>query len=388
MTTNYKAGSSDVEEFFVRKELVLRSRRYYTGAGFNGMSGADPNVGGNTPLIVTYSGPGEWKQVRAGPFRAHGIKTDGTLWGWGLNGSGEVGNNATATVNSPASTAGTQNWKEVAAIGPGTYGIKNDGTLWSWGGNDKGQLGDGSTTNRSSPGTTAGGGANWKVLGGHGNGGMAIKSDGTLWTWGNNWTGQLGDGTFNDRSSPGTTAGGGTTWKFPCYNTFGYHTGAIKTDGTLWMWGSNGSGELGDGTTDFRTSPVTTAGGGTNWAFVGAGTDFSAAVKTDGTLWTWGNGGEGRLGSGATTSRTSPVTVAGGGTTWKTVNCSGDACYAIKTDGTAWAWGQNEWGELGDGTEGTANNRSSPVSMLGGVTTWKEFYGGAYGTVGLATYDW
>jgi len=149
-----------------------------------------------------------------------------------------------------------------------------------------------------------------------------------LWTWGYNNNGELGTGTTTSRSSPGTTAGGGTNWKQ--VSSGDTATAAVKTDGTLWTWGYNGYGELGTGTTTSKSSPVTTAGGGTNWNQVSVGTNISAAIKTDGTLWTWGRNENGQLGDGTTTSKSSPGTTAGGGTTWKQVSMGYWNAAAIK----------------------------------------------------------
>jgi alpha-tubulin suppressor-like RCC1 family protein len=200
--------------------------------------------------------------------------------------------------------------------------LRNDGIIsrvWTWGMNSSGQLGDGTVTSRSSPGTTAGGGTNWSSVSIGQQHSAAIKTDGVLWTWGNNACGRLGDSTITARSSPGTIASG-TNWSSVSSGL--YHTAAIKTDGTLWTWGSNAYGRLGDGTTTYRSSPGTTAGGGTNWSSVSGGQSHTAAVKTDGTLWTWGNNACGRLGDSTITARSSPGTTAGGGTNWSSVSSS------------------------------------------------------------------
>ena len=149
--------------------------------------------------------------------------------------------------------------------------------LWTWGYNFFGQLGNGAATNRSSPGTTAGGGTNWKQVAGGGNHSAAVKTDGTLWTWGYNFFGQLGNGAATDRSSPGTTAGGGTNWRQVASG--GNHSAAVKTDGTLWTCGYNVYGQLGDSTTTDRSSLGTTAGGGTNWKQVSGGGIHTAAIS-------------------------------------------------------------------------------------------------------------
>jgi len=243
--------------------------------------------------------------------------------------------------------------------------------LWTWGLNTTGQLGDGTTTNRSSPGTTVGGAATWTQISAVNGLTAAIKSDGTLWTWGGNNFGQLGTGNTTSRSSPGTTAGGGTNWKQ--VSTGAITTAAVKTDGTLWTWGYDGYGFLGAGTNNTsRSSPGTTAGGGTNWKQVTIGGSMMAAIKTDGTLWSWGSNSNGKLGTGTTTDRSSPGTTAGGGTDWKFVQLNGDGSYnrgAIKTDGTLWTWGRNASGSLG--TNDTAD-RSSPGTTAGGGTGWKQ----------------
>jgi alpha-tubulin suppressor-like RCC1 family protein len=246
--------------------------------------------------------------------------------------------------------------------------VKTDGTLWMWGTNGIGQLGDGSTISRSSPGTTAGAGTNWCQVSIGATSTGAIKTDGTLWTWGANSNGRLGDGTTISRSSPGTTAGAGTNW---CQASMGYgFTAALKTDGTLWTWGLNTCGSLGDGTTIGRSSPGTTAGGGTDWCQAQAGNRSTAAIKTDGTLWTWGCNSSGQLGTGNTTDRCSPVTTSGGGTNWCQVSAGFQNMAAVKTDGTLWSWGCNECGVLGDGT---TINRASPVRIADSSVTTRPW---------------
>jgi len=260
-----------------------------------------------------------------------------------------------------------------------TSAVKTDGTLWTWGAGSNGRLGDNSTVSRSSPGTTAGGGTNWCQVSGGPQHTAAVKTDGTLWTWGCNNAGQLGTNSTVSRSSPGTTAGGGTDW---CQvSSGGSHTAAVKTDGTLWTWGCNDAGRLGDNSTVNRSSPVTTAGGGTTWCQVSAASLFTtAAVKTDGTLWTWGYNAQGRLGDNSITSRRSPGTTAGGGTTWCQVSSGSSHTAAVKTDGTLWTWGVNTSGELGDNS---IVNRSSPGTTAGGGTTWCQVSGGGSHTAAI-----
>ena len=190
------------------------------------------------------------------------------------------------------------------------------GNLWLWGQNTYGQVGDNTTTNKSTPVTTLSGGSNWKQV----SGGLlpaAIKTDGTLWTWGYNYQGGLGTNDTTHRSTPVTTFAGGTNWKQ--VSSGGFHIGAIKTDGTLWTWGLNTYSSLGTNDTTNRLTPVTTFAGGSNWKQVACGYQQTAAIKTDGTLWTWGRNDYGTLGTNDTTHRSTPVTTFAGGTNWKQV---------------------------------------------------------------------
>jgi YD repeat-containing protein len=302
------------------------------------------------------------------------------LWVWGNGGSGQVGDGTALGRSSPVTTAGRgTTWSQVSAAYENIAAIKTDGTLWTWGQGTSGALGDGTIVAKSSPVTTAGGGTNWRQTSAGYDYTIAIKTDGTLWTWGYNGFGQLGTGTTLDRSSPATTAGGGTTWsQIACGY---YHCTSVKSDGTLWTWGYNQNGQLGDGTTLNRSSPITVAGGGTNWRQIAPGHYGSAGIKTDGTLWTWGTNTAGNAGDGTTLNRSSPVTTAGGGTNWKQVARGRSGGAAIKTDGTLWLWGDNSLGTVGDGT---TINKSSPITVVSNITTWKSVACLSYTVTALA----
>ena len=305
-----------------------------------------------------------------------------TLLTWGLNSTGQLGDNTSIDRSTPVTTlAGGANWKQVAGGYQHTTAIKTDGTLWTWGGNDFGALGDNTSINRSTPVTTFAGGTNWKQVAGGRFHTAAIKTDGTLWTWGDNNFGQLGDNTTTQRNTPVTTFAGGTNWKQVAAGRD--HTTAIKTDGTLWTWGYNIGGQIGDNTTTDRSTPVTTFAGGTNWKQVAGGNQHTAAIKTDGTLWTWGYNYYGQLGDNTTTDRSTPVTTFAGGTNWKQVSGGGYAhTAAIKTDGTLWTWGFNTSGQLGDNT---TTDRLIPVTTFAGGTNWKQVAGGINHTAALTS---
>ena len=243
--------------------------------------------------------------------------------------------------------------------------------LWTWGIGLWGLLGDNTIAYKSSPVQTIAGGTNWKSVSAGWYYTTAIKTDGTLWTWGYNNYGQLGDNTLDNKSSPVQTISAGTNWKSVAGGL--YHTAAIKTDGTLWLWGRNNNVQLGDNTQVNKSSPVQTISAGTNWKSVAAGFYNTAAIKTDGTLWTWGYNNYGQLGDNTTTHKSSPVQTIAAGTNWKSVAGGRYHTAAIKTDGTLWTWGQNNYGQIGDNT---TVNKSSPVQTIAGGTNWKSVAAG------------
>lgn len=354
------------------------------GYNAHGRIGNGTTTSCSVPSSVAGNGI-NWKLVCASASNTASIKNDGTLWVWGLNNVGQLGDGTTTSRISPVAVAGGGvTWCAVSVGACHMMALKTDGTLWTWGLNSCGQLGDGTTTNRSSPGTVAGGGNTWRDISAGEGSSFAVKTDGTLWTWGCNGVGDLGIGTSGvgtGRSSPGTTIGGGTNWSKVSKTRMSAL--ALKTDGTLWTWGFNFYGELGDGTTTNRSSPGTVAGGGLTWCQIATGINHSMAIKTDNTLWTWGRNTHGRLGDGTTTCRSSPGTVAGGGTTWSKVSGFGYSTVALKTDGSLWTWGYNaRGGQLGDGT---TTNRSSPGTIFGGGNAWCDVSGGFFHTAAIKT---
>jgi alpha-tubulin suppressor-like RCC1 family protein len=375
----------DFEDYYVRADYFRSGNLWVRGANGYGGLGDNTIVRKSSP-VQTIAWGSNWKSVTTGRFHTAAIKTDGTLWTWGRNNNSQLGDNTTANKSSPVQTiAFGTNWKQVSAGNSNTAGIKTDGTLWTWGANANGQLGDNTIVAKSSPVQTITFGTNWmQVSSGYVNLFMAaIKTDGTLWTWGANATyGQLGDNTVAPKSSPVQTVAFGTNWKQ--VTSGGFHCAATKTDGTLWGWGRNDSGQLGDNTVAPKSSPVQTVAFGTNWKQVSCGYTHTAAIKTDGTLWVWGSNANGALGDNTTTSRSSPVQTVTGGNNWKIVACGYRNTAAVKTDGTLWAWGHNNNGQLGDSS---VTSRSSPIQSIMYGTNWKEVSSGAAQIVAIQYQD-
>ena len=344
-----------------------------------GQLGDNTIVNESSP-VQTIAGGTNWKQIAGGGYHTAAIKTDGTLWTWGHDTYGQLGDNTVVDKLSPVQTiAAGSNWQQVAGGEYHIAAIKTDGTLWTCGYNGQGQLGDNTIAHKSSPVQTIAAGSNWKQVAGGEYHTAAIKTDGTLWTWGQNTYGGLGDNTIAHKSSPVQTIAGGSNWKqVAC----GYQiTAAIKTDGTLWTWGYNTYGGLGDNTIVYKSSPVQTIAGGTNWKQVACGVLHTAAIKTDGTLWTWGYNIHGQLGDNSAITKSSPVQTIAGGTNWKQVAGGLNHTAAIKTDGTLWMWGYNPYGGLGDNT---VVDKSSPVQTIASGTNWKQVSAGSYHTTAIA----
>ena len=288
-------------------------------------------------------------------------KTDGTLWSWGKNTDwGQLGHNTRANnISSPTQLPGTD-WKLGGTTREGSFAIKTDGTLWGWGSNNRGELGQNDRNARSSP--TQIPGTTWdKAFGGY-NTIIALKTDGELWGIGEGAGGRLGQNSSMQFSSPVQIPG---SWSSASMDG-AYGAGAIKTDGTLWMFGYNNSGALGQNNTTQYSSPVQIPG---TWSVFENAGEGAAGRKTDGTLWTWGTNVQGVLGQNQGPSQldmnSSPVQIPG--TNWNAISFAYGKGMGTKTDGTLWTWGTNSSGILGL-NEPAPSGRSSPTQVPG--TSW------------------
>jgi len=293
------------------------------------------------------------------------VNSTSTAWAWGDNSWGELGNGTTINSHTPVQVSGLSGVTAVAANLDGGYSLamKSDGTAWAWGYNSQGQLGNGTTTDSHTPvqvsglsGVTAIANGGWD--------GLAVRSDGTAWAWGWNTRGELGDGTAIERLTPVQVSGlSGVT---AIAGNVG-HSIALKADGTAWTWGEGallGNAPPYNGATDSYT-PVKVSGLSGVTA-IAAGSDWDLVLKSDGTAWAWGLDQFGQTGNCTYHETYTPVQVSGlsGVTAIAAGLIHG---LAVKSDGTAWAWGFNSRGQLGNGTT-TTSCTPVQVSGLSGVT--------------------
>ena len=262
--------------------------------------------------------------------------------------------------------------------------IVYNNSAWVWGAGGNGSRGDNISTGcTSSPGSVVGGFTDWCQISVGGwsttttGFGFAVRTNGTLWGWGYAGGGRLGNNCTTNRSSPVSVVGGFTDWCQVSTSTpFSGFTLAVRQNGTAWAWGDGTCGKLGDNTTVNKSSPVSVIGGFCDWCQIAAGDVHSLAIRTTGTAWAWGSGADGRLGDSTTTNKSSPVSVIGGFTNWCQISAGPNFSLAVRQNGTAWAWGYAGIGNLGNNS---TTDRSSPVSVIGGFTDWCQISaGGAF----------
>ena len=355
--TNTGGDVSYVGTAYTFSAKPLQYQWWAMGRNDQGQLGQGNNTDYSSPVQI----PGlTWSDILAGSQSGHAIRSNGTLWGFGRNYHGEVGNNSRSDYNSPVQVGSDTTWAELGGnMTVTTCATKTDGTLWVWGSYDTGVLGLGDNTMRSSPtqipGTTWTSNVGKKLTLTAASAG-AIKTDGTLWVWGAGDVGQLAQNNRTSYSSPKQVPG--TTW---ATISPGDTYAGVKTDGTLWMWGRNLYGQLGQNSLGHRSSPVQIPG--TSWSHALNTTYTSLGLRSDGTLWGWGGQDYGQLGQNEHNARySSPVQLPG---SWSKIGKCGTNGYAgLKTDGTLWSWGYNNYGNVGDNS---TTQRSSPTQVPG---TW------------------
>jgi alpha-tubulin suppressor-like RCC1 family protein len=301
--------------------------------------------------------------VSAGNEYAIALKTDGTLSAWGSNDLGQLGNGQAARRVTPAKVDGIDHVVAVVTGLASALALRDDGTVWAWGNNSNGELGDGTTQSKSHPVLVTGLVGQVKSVATTYAHALAATTDGKTWAWGHGLDGQLGNGSFT--SSRTAIKVSGLPLTVDKVATGAWHSLALDTDGTVWAWGNNSRGQLGDGTTNSHSTParVSTL---SNIVAISTKTHRNLALDTSGRVWAWGHGGWGALGSGDYSDRTTPFVVTG----LPKITAIGTAnrvSLAIGTDGSVWMWGDNEAGQFGD-TRYARQPLPVSVSTLAGLS--------------------
>jgi alpha-tubulin suppressor-like RCC1 family protein/chitodextrinase len=317
------------------------------------------NNGGSSSIITG--------ALAAGSKHSVALKDNGTVWSFGNNQYGQLGDGTTNSSLTPKQASGLTGVVEVAAGDLHTLALKSDGTIWSWGYNSTGQLGDSTSTMRLAPVQVSSLTGIQSIEAGNSHS-VALKSDGTVWAWGRNANGQLGNGTNTLKKVPGQVVG---LTPIVSIAAGSYYTVVAAQDGTVWSWGLNSVGQLGNGSLVQSLVPVK-ANGIANVVRVAAGGQHTLALKSDGTVWAWGYNSNGQLGNGTTVNSMVPVQVSGLSNIVD-IACGGGHSIAIKADGTVLSWGINNQGQLGNGTGGGSlvptaiSGATSPVALAAGT---------------------
>jgi alpha-tubulin suppressor-like RCC1 family protein len=341
------------------------------------------NQGTQSPTPTPLQVPGTYSQVDAGAYHNLGLRADGSLWAWGSNNSGQLGNSA-PNATTPTQV-GTDLYTQLAAGNGFSLGLRADGSLWAWGSNNSGQLGSAanSGTSRANSTPTRVAGTYAQVAAGHSHS-LALRADGSLLAWGFNGNGELGNsiniGTYTPNPTPTAT---GTALPTRSTAAGTDHGLAVRADGTLWSWGANDYGQLGNGTTTASLVPVQ-VGTDRDWVMVAGGRSYSLGLKANGALYAWGLNSFGQLGvaatSGTLVATSTPTRV---GTDLYIRIAAGDRhSLALRPDGTLWAWGANTNGQLGS-TINNGTNTANPTPIQAGTALYTQVATGESFTLAL-----
>jgi len=328
------------------------------GHNDSGQLGDGTTTGSALPVRI--GSQSSWVGIAAGDRHTCGIREDASLWCWGADPSAPPPVPGSGTV--PERIGQGTGWRSVLAHGSNTCAIDVGEDLWCWGDNSHGQVGDGTTTPRPGPvrvlpeGRTAGD-SRWTEISPGDGFTCGTRSDDSLWCWGANEDGAVGDGTETDQYRP-VRIDAGTRWT--TVRAGHDHACALQDNGIAWCWGDNSDGQLGTSTYFPVPLPVPVLDRGT-WSGLTAGQDFTCALRPDSTLWCWGTNEHGELAASREDLVTAGVPLrAPGDEVWRTLSAGAGTACGLHADGTLWCWGANRWGQIGDGT---LENRTAPTPV-------------------------
>ena len=332
------------------------------GWNTTGPLGNNSIVDKSTPVAV-YGGH-TFCKISAGFAVSLGLDNNGQAWAWGFNGTGSLGNNSTTNYSTPIAVYGEHEFIDIATTELSGYGLDHNGKLWSWGLNELGTLGNNSTTNYSTPIAVYGDHTFCKITAGNFNA-FGLDNNDQLWGWGDNLYGQLGIGNIISELTPvAVHFNNQDKAKYFIKFDAGYAPYNILSNtltGSVFSWGFNDSGSLGDYSVISKITPVAVCGSH-KFKYIAAGNASAYGIDYDGLAWAWGGNSEGQLGNNSVNNESTPVVVGGREHTFCKVYGAGTGVAMVDINGETWAWGLNDNGQLGDNT---VTNQSTPVLILG-----------------------
>lgn len=323
--------------------------------------GVTRSLDGVLTLLVADVAP---TTISAGGQHTCAVQRDDSLWCWGRNANGQLGDGTRTGSSQPVAVLGDHAWRTVAAGGGSTCGIDRDGALWCWGVNNRGQLGDGSRTTRLEP-ERVGRAADWRQVSAGWFGACGVREDRTAWCWGDNTNHQVAPGTSRVVARP--TQVPGTDWRQLAVG--GWNVCGTKVDGTLWCWGRNTFGQDGVGPR-LQVDAPTQVGTATDWRSVAASWSHTCGVRTSGDVYCFGRNADGQVGDGSTRQRVFPQPIGGLPPVSDVAVGAFGTCAIASGDGALWCWGSDRYGFLGDGADAARGPfaRTSPVPVRTGAS--------------------
>lgn len=386
MPSNFSYEYLTFDSAFLKHDDLFREQLWSWGNNSQGQL-ADGSVIAKSSPVQIISQNSRWKYISSNYATVAAIDKNDDIWLWGLNNIYQLADGSTSNRSSPVQLVFGTKWKRVECGNSYVIALNEYDELYGWGSNIDGQLGiwgfdeienvtylpinnDFASNSNLTTFDYSCGNSHTAI----------IATDGSLYVFGYNYWGQLGINSVETEHYPQYIEQAEYQYDWIKVSCGDNHTAAIDELKRLWTWGGCLDGQLGNNDRIDKSSPSIISVGGTNWISVVCGLYQTAAIKEDNTLWLWGRNDQGRLGDGTTVSRSVPVQTSLGGSNWAKVACNGFSTAAIKTDGSLWTWGDNEYGQLGDNT---TSSRSTPGMTVMDDNAWTHVACGRFHTTAL-----